>query len=62
MTGAAATKSTTIPMPPSHFVYLCQDVTERKVLEERLSYQAFHDPLTGLANRALFTNRLERVG
>jgi diguanylate cyclase (GGDEF)-like protein/PAS domain S-box-containing protein len=34
------------------------DVTERRVLEEQLAHQAFHDPLTGLANRALF---LERV-
>jgi diguanylate cyclase (GGDEF)-like protein len=35
-----------------------QDVTERKVLEERLEYQAFHDPLTDLANRTLLTDRL----
>jgi diguanylate cyclase (GGDEF)-like protein len=27
-------------------------------LEDRLKHQAFHDPLTGLANRALFTDRL----
>jgi PAS domain S-box-containing protein len=31
-----------------------RDVTERKALEGRLSFQAFHDDLTGLANRALF--------
>jgi diguanylate cyclase (GGDEF)-like protein/PAS domain S-box-containing protein len=35
------------------------DVTERKALVEQLSYQAFHDPLTGLPNRALFMDRLE---
>ena len=36
-----------------------RDVTERKVLEERLAYQAFHGPLTDLPNRALFMDRLE---
>ena len=35
------------------------DVTREKELEERLEHQAFHDPLTGLANRKLFH---ERVG
>lgn len=34
------------------------DITERKLLEEQLQYQAFHDSLTGLANRALFMDRL----
>ena len=29
--------------------------------EQELSYQAFHDPLTGLANRALFRDRLEHA-
>ncbi|MEP6807717.1 MAG: EAL domain-containing protein, partial [Chloroflexota bacterium] len=29
-------------------------------LKEELSFQAYHDPLTGLANRALFTERVER--
>ncbi len=35
-----------------------RDVTERKAFEEQLSHQAFHDPLTDLPNRALFTDRL----
>ena len=35
-----------------------RDVTERKRLEEQLHHQAFHDHLTGLANRALFMDRL----
>ena len=39
-------------------VWCFRDVTERKRLEERLSHQAFHDSLTGLANRALFQDRL----
>src|SRR5918994_2824816 len=34
------------------------NITERKVLEERLAHQAFRDALTGLANRALFASRL----
>lgn len=38
-----------------------RDITLRKELEERLAHQAFHDPLTGLANRALFLNRLEHA-
>jgi diguanylate cyclase (GGDEF)-like protein/PAS domain S-box-containing protein len=35
-----------------------QDITERRILETRLAHQAFHDPLTGLPNRALFHDRL----
>ena len=37
------------------------DVTERNALEEQLRHQAFHDPLTSLANRPLFTDRLEHA-
>jgi len=35
-----------------------RDMTERKELQEQLRHQALHDPLTGLANRALFNNLL----
>ncbi|GAC1316694.1 MAG: EAL domain-containing protein [Chloroflexota bacterium] len=35
-----------------------RDVTERRALEAQLAHQAFHDSLTGLANRALFRDRL----
>lgn len=39
----------------------CQDVTERKHLEQEIERRAFQDPLTGLANRALLLNRLEHA-
>ncbi|MBI5100836.1 MAG: EAL domain-containing protein [Nitrospirae bacterium] len=35
------------------------DITERKIAEEQLIYDAFHDALTGLPNRALFMDRLQ---
>ncbi len=34
------------------------DITERKLAEDQLSHNAFHDALTGLPNRILFTDRL----
>jgi diguanylate cyclase (GGDEF)-like protein/PAS domain S-box-containing protein len=42
------------------FVVNTRDVTERKE-RERLTHQAFHDPLTNLANRALFSHRVEEA-
>ena len=38
---------------------LARDVDQRRALEQRLSHQAFHDPLTGLANRRLFVKQVE---
>ena len=38
-----------------------RDVTGRKALEDELKRQAFHDSLTGLANRALFADRLQHA-
>jgi diguanylate cyclase (GGDEF)-like protein/PAS domain S-box-containing protein len=35
-----------------------RDITDRKALEDELRHQAFHDSLTGLANKALFEDRL----
>ena len=39
-------------------VITMRDITDRKLLEEQLAHQAFHDALTGLANRALFSDRV----
>jgi diguanylate cyclase (GGDEF)-like protein/PAS domain S-box-containing protein len=36
-----------------------KDITDQRALEAQLTYQAFHDPLTGLPNRALFRERVE---
>jgi diguanylate cyclase (GGDEF)-like protein/PAS domain S-box-containing protein len=38
-----------------------RDITDRRALEDQLLHQALHDPLTGLANRALFCDRLEQA-
>ncbi len=38
-----------------------QELAERQRAEEQLTYSAFHDPLTGLPNRALFMDRLGRT-
>ena len=42
-------------------VLTIHDVTGRTALEKQLKFQAFHDPLTGLANRALFADRVEHA-
>ena len=38
-----------------------QDISERKLAEEQLQKLAYYDPLTGLANRALFQSELDHV-
>ncbi len=42
-------------------VLTTRDVTDRSSLEAQLVHQAFHDPLTGLANRALFEDRVQHA-
>jgi diguanylate cyclase (GGDEF)-like protein/PAS domain S-box-containing protein len=39
----------------------CRDISERKAFEQQLTHQAFHDPVTGLANRALFAERVRHA-
>jgi len=38
-----------------------RDITEQRALQAEVAHQALHDPLTGLANRALFRNRVEHA-
>ena len=38
-----------------------RDVSERKAFEAELAHQAFHDTVTGLANRALFGERVRHA-
>ena len=45
------------PTPEGLVVYF-QDVTDRKRIEDRLAYEAFHDCLTGSPNRAFFMDQL----
>ncbi|MDL2216489.1 EAL domain-containing protein [Desulfovibrio sp. OttesenSCG-928-M14] len=42
----------------NYYEAFIENISSRKLTEEKLVYQAFHDPLTGLANRALFHDRL----
>jgi diguanylate cyclase (GGDEF)-like protein/PAS domain S-box-containing protein len=42
-------------------VAIFRDVTQRRALEDEIAHQAFHDSLTGLANRALFKDRVEHA-
>ncbi len=46
---------------PPLFVAIIQDISERKRTEERLNFLAYHDPLTGLPNRALLIERLKQA-
>lgn len=39
--------------------WFVRDITERKRLEARITFQAFNDELTGLPNRSMFTAHLE---
>jgi len=45
----------------SGFTVSCHDFTRRHELEQQLKHQAFHDALTGLANRSLLQDRLRHA-
>jgi diguanylate cyclase (GGDEF)-like protein/PAS domain S-box-containing protein len=46
---------------PRYTVAMLDDITDRYRLQQRLRYQASHDPLTLLPNRTLFADRLARA-
>jgi diguanylate cyclase (GGDEF)-like protein/PAS domain S-box-containing protein len=54
---------TLLPGPTSSFYMegTLIDITDRKIAEEKVAYQAYHDALTGLPNRLLFRDRLNQA-
>ena len=45
----------------SSLLIVCEDITETRLLNEQIAYQADHDALTGLANRNKFDHSLKRA-
>jgi diguanylate cyclase (GGDEF)-like protein/PAS domain S-box-containing protein len=45
----------------THFVTILNDITERQLYQEELEHQAYHDALTGLANRNLLPDRIRQA-
>ncbi|MBL8932066.1 MAG: diguanylate cyclase [Kineosporiaceae bacterium] len=52
---------TTTPTRAAGFIGTAEDVTERRAWEEKITYQAQHDPLTGLVNRRRLVELLHEI-
>ena len=46
---------------PNERVWIWRDITYRKTMELQLTHQAFHDALTGVANRSLLRDRTDHA-
>jgi diguanylate cyclase (GGDEF)-like protein/PAS domain S-box-containing protein len=46
---------------PAYQVAMLQDISERRQLQAKLQYLAYHDPLTALFNRQMVTDRLAQI-
>lgn len=49
------------PGQPPRFVMLARDITQRRLIDERIQHLAFHDALTNLPNRRLLQDRLAKA-
>lgn len=45
----------------TNYIAIFSDISERKAIEERIQFLAYHDPLTGLPNRLLLRDRFEQA-
>jgi len=64
--GVRIISSTRVMLPgddgkPQYLLAVLEDMTERAHAAARIAHMAHHDALTGLANRALFTEKIEEA-
>lgn len=57
-TGRRSFEARVVSIPDGESLLIARDMTDRKKAEEQLAHMAYHDALTGLPNRAAFSERL----